>query len=96
MKRMDWVIATALVIIGLSCLVTAAIGYSSYSMVGMMYWMPMSMFFPAFLLIAMVLVGLFFVYKMMRSNSQRCPKCNATVRSDWNACPRCGTFLKEQ
>lgn len=98
MKRSDWILAGALVLVGMSCLIAAAVGYTNSSMMnmmGMMYWMPIRVFFGAFVCLVFIIVLVAFIYRVVSRTNPTCKVCHATVKKNWNVCPHCGSIVND-
>lgn len=97
MKRLDWIVAAGLVVLGLLCLLIASGAGMGNPMNGMMGGMMVSMRLTAMLFIAILfLVALTLIVYLVRtltrgdSRSQHCTHCGRRLESAWRACPYCG------
>ncbi|KUO97238.1 zinc ribbon domain-containing protein [Ferroacidibacillus organovorans] len=95
MRRLDWMIASGFVLLGLLCLVIAGeIFVSDPMMGGMMGANPKSSALFSVILILFVVMVMVLLVRMnldkKNAPSVRCLHCSQRLKPEWRVCPYCG------
>lgn len=99
LKHVDWIVATLLVMAGLSCLVIASLDFapimSTASILPRVGTTRAVNVLVMMLVMAFAIVGGWSLMKATQRTRIHCPFCQRKVREGWNVCPHCGTRLHE-
>lgn len=93
MKRPEWLLALFLILMGVSCLAMAGVGYSTRVL-------PFIRWAPLFLgcMVLMIILGFlaYSLFKRSKTSSLRCHNCHQVLHPDWMVCPHCASPVQNE